>query len=65
MNSLIEVFRMSEISPKTRARIIIKLGRFENDRVGMNITEPIVYELVLLLDPENQILTDEHYKKFI
>jgi len=61
MDSIIAVFRMNEINPKTRASVIIKLGRAINDQFGMNITEPLVYELVKQLDPENPILTDEHY----
>lgn len=63
MKEIIEVFRMNEINPKTRAKIIIKLGRAINDQFGMNITEPIVYELIKLLDSENKILSDEHYIK--
>lgn len=64
MKEIVEVFRMTEIEPKTRAMIIIKLGRLLNDQMGMNITEPIVYELVKLLDKDNEILEMEHYKKF-
>ena len=63
MKEIIEVFRMTEISPKIRASIIIKLGRAINYQMGMNITEPIVYELVKLLDEENDILSNEHYIK--
>ncbi len=65
MNAIIEVFRMVEIDPKTRARIIIKLGVGVNDEHGMNITEPIVVELVKILDPENVIFTQEHYKSYL
>ena len=61
MNDLIEVFRMSEVSAEVRARIIVKLGRAINDTYGMNITEPLVYELVKLLDDNNPILKDKHY----
>ena len=64
MKEIIEVFRMNEIDPKTRAKIIVKLGRAINDQMGMNITESIVYELVGLLDSENPILKDEHYLTF-
>lgn len=64
MKELIEVFRMNEIAAKTRARIIIKLGIAINDQQGRNITEPIVYELVQILDPENEILKKEHYLRF-
>lgn len=62
MKNLIEVFRMTEIDPKTRAQIIIKLGRAINDQMGMNITEPLVYELVKLLDSDNDILNESHIK---
>ena len=61
MKSLIEVFRMEEVSKETRAKIIIKLGRAINDQYAMNITEGLVFELVSILDPDNSILTDNHY----
>jgi hypothetical protein len=63
MKDLIEVFRMEEISLKTRASIIIKLGTAINAVHCMNITEPVVFELVKLLDPKNDILTQERYKR--
>ena len=61
MKSIIDVFRMEEVSKETRAKIIVKLGRAINDQYAMNITEPLVYELVSILDPANNILTDKHY----
>jgi len=64
MNNLIEVFRMEELPKKVRAKVIIKLGRGINNQLGMNATEEIVYELVKILEPENPILSDEHYLKF-
>lgn len=64
IGSLVEVFRMTEIKSSTRAAIIIKLGRAINASMAMNITEPIVYELVMILDPENSIIKSEHYQKF-
>ena len=63
MQSIIEVFRMNEVDPKTRAKIIIKLGNAINAQMGMNITEALVWELVKALDPENKIVTDEFYLK--
>lgn len=63
MKSIIDVFRMDEVSKKTRAKIIIKLGRAINDQYAMNVTEGLVFELVSILDPDNEILTDEHYLK--
>lgn len=61
MREIIDVFRMDEIAPKIRAKIIIKLGKAINDTMGMNITEPLVYELIKILDSENDILNDEYY----
>lgn len=63
MNSLIEVFIMTEVSPKQRAKIIIQLGHAINAQFAMNITEGLVYELVAVLDPENEILKDIFYMK--
>lgn len=59
MNALIEVFRMTEVSQQTRANIIIKLGGAINKEYAMNITEPLVYELVSQLDPNNPILSND------
>lgn len=64
MKELIEVFRMNEVNPKTRARIIIKLGIAINQEHGMNITEPLVYELVKQLDPDNEEIKSDHYQKY-
>ena len=63
MKELIEVFKMNEVSIDVRCRIIIKLGQAINFQYGMNITEPIVYELVKLLDPENKDVEKEFYLK--
>lgn len=64
MKEIIDVFKMVEIPAKTRARIIIKLGIAINNEHGMSITQPIVYELVKLLDPENSILTDTNFLNY-
>lgn len=63
MNELVNVFRMNEIKPETRASIIIKLGKAINDEHGMNLTEPLVYELVMLLCPDHKIKNDKYYTK--
>ena len=62
MKDLIEVFRMSEISKETRARMIIKMGNMINMQYGSNLTEGIVFELVSILVPDHEILSMEHYK---
>jgi hypothetical protein len=56
MNSLIEVFRMTEISAQTRAGIILKLGDLLNHQYASNVTESLVYELVMQLDPTHSDL---------
>ena len=63
MEEIIAVFRMNEINPKTRARVIIKLGQAINHQIGGNFTEPIVYELVKILDPSHLILENESFRK--
>ena len=61
MNDLIAVFRMNELSVETRIEIIKKLGVLINAQYSSNITEPLVIELVLALDPNNDIEQDNHY----
>jgi hypothetical protein len=63
MNALIEIFRMNEVSVQTRIKLIKRLGNAINNEYAMNITEPLVYELVLALDPENEIKNDPGYAK--
>lgn len=63
MNDLITVFRMSEISASARIRVITQLGKTINDERASNISEPIVYELVLLLDPNDPIKDDAWFKQ--
>ena len=65
MESIIQIFRMSELSVETRIKIIKKLGIAINNQLGSNITEPLVVELVLALDPESSIMDDGHYRFFI
>lgn len=64
MKELIDVFRMNEISVETRCKIIVQLGRAINNQHCMNITEPLVYELVKQLDPSFEGLKElEEYIK--
>lgn len=65
MQSLIEVFRMVEVTPQTRVRIIIQLGKAINMEHGMNVTEPLVYELVKQLDPDNEEIKKEYYTRHL
>lgn len=65
MKELIEIFRMNEVSIPVRCRIIIQLGEAINAQYSSNITEPLVYELVKQLDPENKVVENEHYTRFI
>ena len=61
ISALIDVYRMVELKPETRARLIIKLGRAINNSMGMNITQDIVYELVEILDKDHPIFKTEEY----
>ena len=61
MESLIQVFRMTEISIETRIKILKRLGKAINWSLTANATEPLVYELVLALDPDNEIRDDKYY----
>jgi hypothetical protein len=61
MKSLIDVFLMQGVPGKVRANIIVQLGRAINSEHGANITEPLVYELVKQIDPENDVLYNELY----
>ena len=65
MKSLIEVFRMKEVSDKVKANIIVKLGIAINDQYAMNITQPLVAELVYQLDAEHEIFKNEMYLKHV
>ena len=63
MKELIEIFNMEQVSKITRANTIINLGTFINEKYQVNLTEPIVIELVAILVPNHKVLTDEHYLK--
>ena len=63
MESIIQIFRMTELSVEARIRIIKVLGKAINYQFSANATEPLVVELVLALDPDNNILDDAHYKR--
>lgn len=61
MKELIDVYRMNEISIDARIKIIKKLGEAINHQMCSNITAPLVYELVLLLDPDDPIKDNEYF----
>ena len=65
MSDLINIFRMTELSVGTRIKIIKRLGVCLNHQYGANLTEALVYELVIALDPENPIKNDENYLYFV
>ncbi len=65
MESLIQIFRMNELTVETRIKIIKSLGVAINNQLGGNFTESIVCELVIALDPANDIKESEHYKYFV
>lgn len=55
MESIIQVFRMKEVSAKARIKIMIKLGIAIDCQYSSNITGELVKELVLQLDPNYPI----------
>lgn len=63
MKELIEVFRMDEVSKAVRVNIIIKLGEIINHQYASNITEPLVFELVNLLDPKHPQLRGTNFRR--
>ena len=65
MESIIQIFRMSELSVSTRIKIIMKLGEAINYQFGSYVTEGLVYELVLALDPDNEIVNNKRYTRHI
>ncbi len=52
MESIIQIFRMNELSVETRIKIIKKLGVAINYQLAANVTEYLVVELCLALNPE-------------
>lgn len=67
MESLIQVFRMNELSNRTRVNVLKKLGEVINNQYGGNYTEEIVIELILALDSsfEQELRDDVHYGRFM
>lgn len=61
MNDMISIFSMNGIDNKVKAKIIIELGKIINYKYGVNITEPLVCELVEILDPLNEIFKDDTF----
>ena len=52
ITELITIFKMKELHPDTRIRLITKLGRAINNEMRMNLTEEIVEELTVILTEE-------------
>ncbi len=65
MEDIIQIFRMEELTKDVRIRIMVKLGDAINYKYASNVTEPLVVELILLLDPENEILKQTRYSKHL
>ena len=65
MKAIIDIFRMKELSIETRISIIKELGFCVNHEYGANVTEKLVVELVMALDPNNGIRGEKHYEHFL
>lgn len=67
MDSIIQIFRMSELSVGTRISIMKKLGKAINYQHAANCTEELVIELILALDPEKEpeLREDKQYAMYM
>lgn len=65
ISTLMDVYNAENISDPVKCRMIIKLGRAINDSNGMNLTQELVYELIKNIDPAHEIMTDQHYLRFV
>lgn len=67
MESIIQIFRMDELSIETRISIMKKLGWAINHQYASNCTEELVIELILALDPEKEpeLRADKHYSMYM
>jgi hypothetical protein len=63
ISSLIDVYRMEEIKPETRASVIVKLGEAINYTLAANVTEPLVFEFVNLLGGKS--IAVDNVQKFL
>ena len=46
---------MTELSKQTRIKIMMQLGDAINYQYAANVTEPLIYELVMALDEHYQL----------
>lgn len=53
VSALIDVYKMTEVSVEARIRLLHALGEIVNYELGTNATEPLVAELVDLLNSNN------------
>ena len=65
MEELMNIFRMTEISVSARIRLLKKVGHLVNYQYSSNVTEPIIIELIMILDPNYDFSKDDHLKNFI
>jgi len=67
MESIIQIFRMDELSVETRINIMKKLGTAINYQYAANCTEELITELILALDPEKEpeLRKEEHYAMYM
>jgi hypothetical protein len=50
MEELIAIYKMDEIKVETRIKLLIKIGELINFKYASNVTEPLIIELIMLLD---------------
>jgi F0F1-type ATP synthase beta subunit len=65
MQELIEIFKMENLNKENKIKIIKEIGIFINEQFKNNVSEGLVIELVLALDPENNIKDEPRYKWYL
>ena len=59
VSALIEIYKMTEVSVETRIRLLHVVGEIVNWELGTNATEPLVKELVDLLNSDTNVCITE------
>lgn len=52
ISAVIDIYRMDELKPETKAKILLQLGKAINNEYGMNLTNALIKELLETLPVE-------------
>lgn len=65
MEELITIYKMDDIKIDTRINLLIKVGDLINYKYASNVTEPVVIELIKLLNPDYDFSKHGNLKMFL